>query len=152
TVRGRPALPGGGPVARACQISAALSQDHADQCHAQELGQSHAADVLRQDHRYLRRVADRLGLEFPELGRHAVRDSRCRAQSVRLRQGLGSGLDLRQDRARALSNSRQVTSDGSIRMTTATKLKLQTMLGNYPNTKALKSGEISSGLVDFDFV
>ena len=37
-------------------------------------------------------------------------------------------------------------------MTTATKLKLQTMLGNYPNTKALKSGEISSDLVDFDFV
>jgi 4,5-dihydroxyphthalate decarboxylase len=37
-------------------------------------------------------------------------------------------------------------------MTTATKLKLQTMLGNYPNTKALKSGEIKSDLVDFDFV
>jgi 4,5-dihydroxyphthalate decarboxylase len=37
-------------------------------------------------------------------------------------------------------------------MTTATKLKLNTMLGNYPNTKALKSGEIKSDLVDFDFV
>jgi 4,5-dihydroxyphthalate decarboxylase len=37
-------------------------------------------------------------------------------------------------------------------MTTATKLKLKTMLGNYPNTKALKSGEIRSDLVDFDFV
>jgi 4,5-dihydroxyphthalate decarboxylase len=37
-------------------------------------------------------------------------------------------------------------------MTTATKLKLTTMLGNYPNTKALKSGEIRSDLVDFDFV
>jgi 4,5-dihydroxyphthalate decarboxylase len=37
-------------------------------------------------------------------------------------------------------------------MTTATKLKLQTMLGNYPNTKALKSGEIRSDLIDFDFV
>jgi 4,5-dihydroxyphthalate decarboxylase len=37
-------------------------------------------------------------------------------------------------------------------MTTATKLKLQTMLGNYPNTKALKTGAIHSELVDFDFV
>jgi len=31
------------------------------------------------------------------------------------------------------------------------KLKLTTMLGNYPNTKALKSGEIKSDLIDFDF-
>ncbi len=37
-------------------------------------------------------------------------------------------------------------------MTTATKLKLHTMLGNYPNTKALKDGEVRSDLVDFDFV
>ena len=37
-------------------------------------------------------------------------------------------------------------------MTTATKLKLQTMLGNYPITKALKSGAVRSHLVDFDFV
>jgi 4,5-dihydroxyphthalate decarboxylase len=37
-------------------------------------------------------------------------------------------------------------------MATATKLKLQTMLGNYPNTKALKSGAVRSDLVDFDFV
>src|ERR1700716_2582258 len=37
-------------------------------------------------------------------------------------------------------------------MTTATKLKLHTMLGNYPNTKPLKSGAIKSDLVDFDFV
>jgi 4,5-dihydroxyphthalate decarboxylase len=37
-------------------------------------------------------------------------------------------------------------------MVTATKLKLHTMLGNYPNTKALKSGAIHSDLVDFDFV
>jgi 4,5-dihydroxyphthalate decarboxylase len=37
-------------------------------------------------------------------------------------------------------------------MTTATtKLKLHTMLGNYPITKALKSGEIKSDLVDFNF-
>ena len=37
-------------------------------------------------------------------------------------------------------------------MTTATtKLKLHTMLGNYPITKALKSGEIKSDLIDFDF-
>src|SRR5262249_55334350 len=31
------------------------------------------------------------------------------------------------------------------------KVKLHTMLGNYPNTKALKSGEIRSDLVDLDF-
>jgi 4,5-dihydroxyphthalate decarboxylase len=37
-------------------------------------------------------------------------------------------------------------------MTTATKLKLRTMLGNYPNTKALKSGAVRSELVDLDFV
>jgi 4,5-dihydroxyphthalate decarboxylase len=37
-------------------------------------------------------------------------------------------------------------------MTAATKLKLRTMLGNYPNTKALKSGAVRSDLVDFDFV
>jgi 4,5-dihydroxyphthalate decarboxylase len=37
-------------------------------------------------------------------------------------------------------------------MATATKLKLHTMLGNYPNTKALKTGAIRSDLVDFDFV
>src|SRR5215472_16974709 len=37
-------------------------------------------------------------------------------------------------------------------MATATKLKLNTMLGNYPITKPLKSGAIRSDLVDFDFV
>src|SRR5580700_10565275 len=36
-------------------------------------------------------------------------------------------------------------------MATATKLKLHTMLGNYANTKALKSGAVHSDLVDFDF-
>src|SRR6202051_517929 len=36
-------------------------------------------------------------------------------------------------------------------MATATKLKLHTMLGNYANTKPLKSGAIGSDLVDFDF-
>jgi 4,5-dihydroxyphthalate decarboxylase len=37
-------------------------------------------------------------------------------------------------------------------MPTTTKLTLQTMLGNYPNTKALKSGAVRSDLIDFDFV
>lgn len=36
-------------------------------------------------------------------------------------------------------------------MATATKLKLHTMLGNYPNTQPLKSGAVKSDLVDFDF-
>src|SRR5215471_8339953 len=36
-------------------------------------------------------------------------------------------------------------------MTTATNLKLHTMLGNYPVTNPLKSGDVGSDLVDFDF-
>jgi 4,5-dihydroxyphthalate decarboxylase len=36
-------------------------------------------------------------------------------------------------------------------MTTATKLKLHTMLGNYPITAPLKSGAVRSDLIDFDF-
>ena len=35
-------------------------------------------------------------------------------------------------------------------MATATKLKLHTMLGNYPITKPLKGGAVRSDLVDFD--
>jgi len=31
------------------------------------------------------------------------------------------------------------------------KTKLYTLLGDYPNTKALKSGEVTSGLIDFSF-
>ena len=37
-------------------------------------------------------------------------------------------------------------------MATATKLKLKTMLGDYPITKALKAGAVRSDLVDLDFV
>jgi len=37
-------------------------------------------------------------------------------------------------------------------MADATKLRLNTMVGNYPNTAALKSGQLKSDLVDFDFV
>ena len=37
-------------------------------------------------------------------------------------------------------------------MADSAKVKLHTMLGNYPNTKALKSSEIRSDLIDFDFV
>jgi 4,5-dihydroxyphthalate decarboxylase len=33
----------------------------------------------------------------------------------------------------------------------ASKVKLHTMLGNYPNTAAIKSGQLKSDLVDFDF-
>jgi 4,5-dihydroxyphthalate decarboxylase len=36
-------------------------------------------------------------------------------------------------------------------MTTATKLQLHTMLGNYPITAPLKSGAVRSDLIDFDF-
>jgi len=37
-------------------------------------------------------------------------------------------------------------------MSSQNKLTVHTMLGNYPNTKPLKSGAITSDLVDFDFV
>ena len=37
-------------------------------------------------------------------------------------------------------------------MTNRDKPTLHTMLGNYPNTQALKKGEVRSDLVDFDFV
>ena len=37
-------------------------------------------------------------------------------------------------------------------MSNRSKLTLHTMLGNYPNTAALKSGRLASDLVDFDFV
>ena len=37
-------------------------------------------------------------------------------------------------------------------MTNRDKPMLHTMLGNYPNTQALKKGELRSDLVDFDFV
>ena len=45
-------------------IQAGVSQGHADQRHAQELGQGHAGDVLRQAGRRVRREAHRLGLEW----------------------------------------------------------------------------------------
>jgi 4,5-dihydroxyphthalate decarboxylase len=37
-------------------------------------------------------------------------------------------------------------------MATATKLRLHTMLGNYPITEPLKGGTVRSNLIDFDFV
>src|SRR6266481_4814469 len=37
-------------------------------------------------------------------------------------------------------------------MSTQNKVTLHTMLGNYPNTKPLKSGAVRSDLVDFAFV
>src|ERR1700704_4001661 len=37
-------------------------------------------------------------------------------------------------------------------MSTQNKVTFPTRLGNYPNTKPLKSGAITSDLVDFDFV
>src|SRR5262245_29561750 len=37
-------------------------------------------------------------------------------------------------------------------MSNRTKPKLVTMLGNYPNTAALKEGRLKSDLLDFDFV
>ncbi len=89
------------PCAR--QIQAGLSQDHADQRHAQELGQGHAGDVLRQDDRRVRRRSHRLGLQFPELGRDDEGNPDRRAEGLLVRQGERPGLDLRQDRAGTLS-------------------------------------------------
>jgi len=50
---------------------------------------------------------------------------------------------------RPLSCSGQVTERTAV--TNRDKPTLHTMLGNYPNTQALKKGEIRSDLVDFDF-
>src|ERR1044072_5289765 len=36
-------------------------------------------------------------------------------------------------------------------MAKSNKITLHTMLGNYPNTAALKSGKLHSDLIDFDF-
>ncbi len=102
-VRGRAALSGRRRIPRSRQIPAGLSEDHARQCDAQELGPRHAGNVFRQDRRYVRRVADCLGLEFSEFARHAAGNPGRRARGVFLRQGVGSGLDFRQDRAHALS-------------------------------------------------
>ena len=44
----------------------------------EELGQGLAGDVLRQDDRYVRRRAHRLGIEFPQLGGHVEGDPRQR--------------------------------------------------------------------------
>ena len=90
---------------RACQIPAGLLEDHADQCDAEVMGQGHAANLLRQIDRHVRRLADRLGIEFPEFGRNACGNSGRGENGVCLRQGFRSGVDLRQDGAGALSGT-----------------------------------------------
>ena len=40
---------------------------------------------------------------------------------------------------------------GDVRMLSAEPLRLRTLLGDYPNTLALKQGEVGSALVAFDF-
>ena len=80
-------------------------KDHADQRHAEIMGQGYAANVLRQIDRHVRRLADRLGIEFPEFGWDAVGDSGRGENGVFLRQGVRSGVDLRQDGAGALSGT-----------------------------------------------
>ena len=61
--------------------------------------------------------------------------------------GSRSGMDLRQDRAGALSGA------GGLRrhQWPSKKSKLFTLLGNYPNTMALKDGAVKSDLVDVRF-
>jgi hypothetical protein len=64
-------------------------------------------NLLRKGDRYVRRLADRLGLEFPELGRNPVGNSRRSEKGVRVRQGCRSGVDFWQDGAVALSDARR---------------------------------------------
>src|SRR6185295_18346989 len=60
-----------------------------------------------------------------------------------------SGLDLCQDRAGALPGARGLRRESVT--STVEKTRLYTLLGDYPNTMALKKGETTSSLVDFDF-
>src|SRR5215469_16086488 len=101
----RSALCGGRRTLRPCQIPAALFESHADQRHAQELGQSYAGKSFRQGDRHIRCRTHWLGFEFSQLARHAFRDSWRRAEGIFVRQGIGPGLDLRQNRASSLSQS-----------------------------------------------
>src|SRR6478752_6240835 len=59
------------------------------------------------------------------------------------------GLDLCQDRAGALPGARGLRRESVT--STVEKTRLYTLLGDYPNTMALKKGETTSSLVDFDF-
>src|SRR6516225_8628928 len=58
-------------------------------------------------------------------------------------------LDLCQNCANALPDPVGLRSRST--MSTAVKTKLYTLLGDYPNTMALKKGEVTSRLVEFEF-
>src|SRR5262245_45609005 len=60
-----------------------------------------------------------------------------------------SRLDLCQDRAEAISGARR-SGRPSVTLTVE-KTKLHALLGDYPNTTAIRKGEVTSNLVDFDF-
>ena len=74
-VRRRTALQRRRRVPRARQIQADLSEDHAGQRVAQELGQGRTGNVLWQIHRRFRRRAHCLGIKLSELARHTEGNS-----------------------------------------------------------------------------
>src|SRR5579872_5599937 len=57
--------------------------------------------------------------------------------------GRGPGMDFLRHRANALS--------GAERLVMAEPVVLHSLLGNHPNTKALKSGQVSSPVLRFDY-
>src|SRR5262249_8713819 len=129
------------------QIPDRLSKADPAQLHRVAQGQGEPGDVLPQARLGVRRLAARVGLELPVVGRLAVRAARARHLVAQGPAGVGPGLDFRQDRPVALPGAR--LKDHA--MLDTKKLALHTMMGNYPITKPLKSGEVRSGLVDFDF-
>ena len=109
-------------------------------------GKAHAGDLLRQAGRRFRREAASPGARTirPPTARWDTcwRSPSARSPACRER----PGLDFRQDRADAVSCA------GRLRGPSMTdKITLKTLLGDYKNAMALKKGEVSSPLVDFQF-
>ena len=60
-------------------------------------------------------------------------------------------MDILQDRPDALSGAGKEVMGANAVLTRPEKVKLHTLLGNYPNVIALKDGRLKSDLVEFDF-
>ena len=102
---GRSALRGGGTPVRAGAISDRLSQDHAAHLRGMPQRQGDAGKLFRQAGRRIRRIAARLGVELSLLRRSALGAAGGGARLGRLAAAGRPGLDLRQDRAVALSRA-----------------------------------------------
>src|SRR5690242_14473000 len=88
-----------------------------------------------------------MGVKLSVQRGHAASAPGDRTGIAALSDAARSGLDLCQNCADPLSGSR-----GLKRLVAMPeKSKLYTLLGDYPNTTALKTGAVTSGLVDFAF-